>query len=235
MIFQRLKPLSRLRWLLKRRSKPMDFAAQRQQMVQEQLLARGIRNRAILEAFRAVPRHLFVAEGYEDVAYADTPLPIPAGQTISQPYVVAYMIQILKVRPEHKVLEIGAGSGYAAAILSRLVREVYSVERHEELVEFARRNLATAGYDNVFVHHGDGTLGWPEHAPYDGIIVAASGPAVPPALQQQLAVGGRLIMPTGEEKDRQNLVVLVRKSQSEFQQEEVGAVRFVPLIGKQGW
>jgi protein-L-isoaspartate(D-aspartate) O-methyltransferase len=207
----------------------------RKRMVSAQLRDRGIHEPAILAAFDQVPRHLFVGRAYRNSAYADAPLPIPAGQTISQPYVVAYMIQTLDLRPEDKVLEIGTGSGYAAAVLSHLVRAVYTVERHPELIDFARENWARAGYKHIHILEGDGTLGWPEHAPYDGIIVAASGPTIPAALQAQLAIGGRLVMPMGERSRRQDLVLLTRESENVYRQTSKGAVRFVPLIGRQGW
>lgn len=206
-----------------------------QHMVAQQLRDRGIHDLAILAAFEQVPRHLFVSRAYEESAYADAPLPIPAGQTISQPYVVAYMLQALCLRPEDRVLEIGTGSGYAAAILSHLISEVYTIERHPELVAFAQENWARAGYEGLHILQGDGTLGWPEHAPFDGIIVAASGPTIPAALQEQLAIGGRLVMPRGERGKRQHLVLLTRESEDVYRQTLKGAVRFVPLIGRQGW
>jgi protein-L-isoaspartate(D-aspartate) O-methyltransferase len=145
------------------------------------------------------------------------------------------MIAALQPQPEDRVLEIGTGSGYAAAVLSRVVREVYTVERHGELVESARRRLRTMGYDNVHLRHGDGTLGWPEHAPYDGIVVTAGGPKVPAALQKQLVVNGSLVMPVGGEPSRQYLVRLTRDSDTSYSQETLGGVHFVPLIGAQGW
>jgi protein-L-isoaspartate(D-aspartate) O-methyltransferase len=145
------------------------------------------------------------------------------------------MIQMLHLKPEDRVLEIGTGSGYAAAILSRIASEVHTVERMESLVEYASKNLAALGYDNVFVHLGDGTLGWPENAPYDAIIVAAGGPNIPPALKEQLAIGGRLVMPVGSEQRAQRLVRLTRLAENDFERENLSHVRFVPLIGEQGW
>jgi protein-L-isoaspartate(D-aspartate) O-methyltransferase len=211
------------------------MAQQREQMVEQQIRSRGIRDPAILAAMAKVPRELFAVPEYRAQAYDDTPLPIPAGQTISQPYVVALMIEALQLRAADRVLEIGAGSGYAAAVLSRIAGEVYTVERHEELVLYARERFRELGYENVKVRHGDGTLGWPEHAPYDGIIVAAGGPQIPVSLRQQLAPGGRMVIPIGRQRERQQLVRITRQSEGHFQQEKLGHVRFVPLIGREGW
>ncbi len=212
-----------------------NMKKQREQMVARQLEGRGLWDPAVLAAMREVPREAFVSERYREFAYDDGPLPIPEGQTISQPYVVALMIEMLWLQPEDKVLEIGTGSGYAAAVLSRIAAEVHTVERIEVLVHFARQNLAEAGFDNVHVHHGDGTLGWPEHAPYDAIVVAAGGPDVPQALKEQLIIGGRLVMPVGSEQRAQRLVRLTRLDESEYERENLSHVRFVPLIGEQGW
>ncbi len=211
------------------------YTEARERMVRQQIEERGIRNEAVLAAMRAVPRELFVPESYRPFAYDDSPLPIPAGQTISQPFVVAYMIAVLSLGPDDHVLEIGAGSGYAAALLSRIVREVYTVERHGELARYARERLAEAGYDNVWVKHGDGTLGWAEHAPYDGIIVAAGGPSVPESLRAQLAAGGRLVMPVGRSRHQQHLILLTRISEDDYTEERLAPVAFVPLIGDEGW
>lgn len=210
------------------------YAAARERMVAEQIAARGVTDPAVLRAMRLVPRELFVPRAHRAAAYDDTPLPILANQTISQPYVVAYMIATLRLRPEDRVLEVGAGSGYAAAVLSRIVAQVYTVERHRRLAEYARERLARAGYDNVHIYHGDGTLGWPEHAPYDGIIVAAGGPSVPDTLRGQLAVGGRLVMPVGRSRQHQTLV-LVTRLPSGYNEEPLAPVAFVPLIGDEGW
>lgn len=212
-----------------------DYAAQREQMVAEQIAGRGIEDEAILQAMRDVPREVFVMPAYRHYAYDDTPLPIPGDQTISQPYVVALMIAKLGLRPQDRVLEIGAGSGYAAAVMSRIAEEVYTVERLKELVDYARERLAQLGYDNVHVRHGDGTLGWPEHAPYDGIVVAAGGPTLPPSLRGQLAIGGRLIMPVGTSERRQQLVCVTRTGAKTFEEKPLGPVAFVPLIGEEGW
>lgn len=212
-----------------------NMKKEREQMVARQIEGRGLTDPAILSAMREVPREAFVSEKHRQFAYDDGPLPILEGQTISQPYVVALMIQMLHLKPEDRVLEIGTGSGYAAAILSRIASEVHTVERMESLVEYARQNLAAVGYDNVFVHQGDGTLGWPENVPYDAIIVAAGGPNIPPALKDQLAIGGRLVMPVGSEQRAQRLVRLTRLDENEFERENLSHVRFVPLIGEQGW
>jgi protein-L-isoaspartate(D-aspartate) O-methyltransferase len=211
------------------------YAEARERMVRQQIEARGIGNEAVLAAMRAVPRELFVPDAYRPFAYDDSPLPIPAGQTISQPFVVAYMIAVLELGPNGRVLEIGAGSGYAAALLSRIVHAVYTVERSGELADYARERLAAGGYVNVWVKHGDGTLGWAEHAPYDGIIVAAGGPAVPESLRAQLAVGGRLVMPVGRSRHRQHLILLTRLSETNYADERLAPVAFVPLIGDEGW
>lgn len=203
-------------------------------MVREQIIGRGIEDTAVIQAMRTVPREQFVLAEYRAYAYEDSPLPIPAHQTISQPYVVAYMLEALGLQPSDRVLEIGAGSGYAAALLSRMAAEVHTVERHERLVIYARERLSALGYENVHVHHADGSLGWPPAAPYDGIVVAAGGPVVPPSLKQQLQVHGRLVMPVGK-RGSQNLVRLVRQNENEYQQTNLGPVKFVPLVGEEGW
>ncbi|HEX9669819.1 MAG TPA: protein-L-isoaspartate(D-aspartate) O-methyltransferase [Thermoanaerobaculia bacterium] len=211
-----------------------DFAALRREMVERQLAARGISDPRVLAAMAEVPREAFVPERLAEFAYEDTPLPIEEEQTISQPYIVAAMAEALELRPEDKVLEVGAGSGYAAAVLSRLARAVYAIERHAALARLAAERCARLGYTNVHILHGDGTLGWPEHAPYDAIAVAAGGPEVPPALLEQLAPGGRLVIPVGTDPSLQTLV-RVRRSDGDFEREDLGAVRFVPLVGAQGW
>jgi protein-L-isoaspartate(D-aspartate) O-methyltransferase len=208
---------------------------QRERMVAQQIEDRGISDPALLAALRHVPREAFVAEQHRDFAYDDGPLPLIEGQTISQPYVVALMIESLHLSGGDRVLEIGTGSGYAAAILSRVAAHVYSVERLEALVHFARKNLASLGYDNVDVHPGDGTLGWPEHAPYDCMIVSAGGPRVPEALKEQLVIGGRLVIPVGAEQRAQRLVRVTREREDHYSLETLSHVRFVPLIGAQGW
>jgi protein-L-isoaspartate(D-aspartate) O-methyltransferase len=215
-----------------------DLTSQRARMVERQIAARGVRDPAVLAAMRSVPRERFLPSHLEEFAYQDSPLPIEQGQTISQPFIVALMTEALQLRPGDRVLEIGTGSGYAAAVLARVAREVYTVERHAELAESARIRLRELGFDTVFVRHGDGTLGWPEHAPYDAIVVAAGvaagGPRVPEALLAQLAPGGRLVIPVGEEK-AQELVRVTRRADGTFEHEELGGVRFVPLIGAEGW
>src|SRR5262245_2272925 len=212
----------------------LDITSQRDRMVERQIAGRGVRDPAVLSAMRSVPRERFLPPHLEEFAYQDSPLPIEQGQTISQPFIVALMAEALELDPGDRVLEIGTGSGYAAAVLARLAREVYTVERHAELVESARILLGELGFDNVFVRHGDGTLGWPEHAPYDAIVVAAGGPRIPETLLAQLAPGGRLVIPVGEEK-AQELVRITRRADGTFEREELGGVRFVPLIGAEGW
>jgi protein-L-isoaspartate(D-aspartate) O-methyltransferase len=206
----------------------------RREMVERQLLRRGISDVLVLEAFQIVPRDEFVPAGLREFAYRDTPLPIDEGQTISQPYIVAVTVQALGLRGGERVLEVGAGSGYAAAILSRIAGEVHTVERHESLAAEARERLARLGYANAHVHHGDGSLGLPEHAPFDAIAVAAAAPEVPRALLEQLAPGGRLVIPIGTEEGRQTLMRVTRQA-SGFLEEALADVRFVPLVGKQGW
>ncbi len=212
-----------------------EFQKLRERMVTQQIEGRGIHDEAILRAMRLVPREIFVPETYQIYAYDDTPLPIPDQQTISQPYVVALMIRAMRLSPNDSVLEIGTGSGYAAALIGRIVQEVHSVERHKKLVSYARRRLALLGYDNVHVHQGDGTLGWPENAPYDAIVVAAGGPDVPVSLKKQLVIGGRLVMPVGASERRQHLICLTREDDAQFRRTDLGAVAFVPLIGEEGW
>ncbi len=206
----------------------------RRRMVTEQLRRRGISEPSVLAAFANVPREEFVALDQRELAYEDGPLGIGYGQTISQPYVVAITVDALALRGHERVLEIGTGSGYAAAILSRLAREVHTVERLEQLAHSAAERLARLGYDNVRVHHADGSLGWPEAAPYDAIAVAAGAPAPPQPLLDQLAIGGRLVLPTGSERD-QRLVRITRRDETSYVEDDLGAVRFVPLLGEAGW
>ncbi len=204
-------------------------------MVVQQIEGRGIQETAVLQAMRTVPREIFVMPAYCEQAYDDTPLPIPNQQTISQPYVVALMLSALQLQSEERVLEIGTGSGYAAALLSQIVKEVHTVERHPDLVKYARSRLAQLEYTNVHVHHGDGTLGWPEFAPYDGIVVAAGGPHIPESLKEQLAIGARLIMPVGPDQRKQQLICLTRRSKQNYELKKLGGVAFVPLVGESGW
>jgi len=206
----------------------------RQLMVDRHLRARGIRDPRVLDALGAVPREAFLPPELAAHAYEDSPLPIEAGQTISQPYIVAVMTEALALQPGDRVLEIGTGSGYAAAVLATIAQQVYTIERHAELAELARERLARMGHANAEVRCGDGTLGWSEHAPFDAIIVAAGGPDLPRALLDQLAIGGRLVMPVGSGR-AQELVRVVRVGETEYRREELGAVQFVPLIGAQGW
>ena len=212
-----------------------DFAAAREEMVRRQIAGRGIREPRLLHAFRAVPREQFVPEEMRALAYEDGPLPIEAGQTISQPSIVALMIEASQLAPGHKVLEIGAGSGYAAAVMSRIAAEVIAIERHGELAALARARMERLGCSNVRIIEGDGTCGLPAEAPFDAILCAASGSHVPDALSRQLAIGGILVMPLGEPGAVQKLVKVTRRGEHEFDEEDLGAVRFVPLIGALAW
>jgi protein-L-isoaspartate(D-aspartate) O-methyltransferase len=207
----------------------------RHAMVASQIAARGVADRRVLDAMREVPREAFVSPALAARAYDDTPLAIDAGQTISQPYIVALMVEACRVTPQSRVLEIGAGSGYAAAVLSRIAREVYAVERHEVLADTARAHLGDLGYDNVHVSCADGTLGCPERAPFDAILVSAGGPVVPKSLRDQLAIGGRLVMPIGASPHAQTLRRVVRTGPHTFAGESLAAVHFVPLIGAEGF
>jgi len=213
----------------------MSLQAQREAMVEGHLLARGIRDEAVLDAMSKVPREAFLPDDMVEFAYRDSPLPIAEGQTISQPYIVAVMAEALRLVPSDRVLEIGTGSGYAAAVLSRVASDVYTIERHAALAEGAHQALEALGYDNVHVRHGDGTRGWLEQAPFDAIVVAAGGPSVPPTLREQLAIGGRLVMPVGSTPRLQELVRVTRTGENEYRRERLGGVQFVPLIGAEGW
>jgi protein-L-isoaspartate(D-aspartate) O-methyltransferase len=212
-----------------------DFAALREEMVGRQIAGRGIDDNRLLDAMREVPREAFVPGELAHLAYEDTPLPIEAGQTISQPYIVALMIASAEVGPGQEVLEIGAGSGYAAAVMGRIAGRVIAIERHGELAALAAERMKRLGYDNVRIVHGDGSAGMAEEAPFDAILAAASGSHVPDALRRQLAVGGVLVMPIGEPGAIQSLVKVTRTAEEDFSEENLGAVRFVPLIGEQGW
>jgi protein-L-isoaspartate(D-aspartate) O-methyltransferase len=204
-------------------------------MVSQHLLARGIRDAAVVRAMREVPREAFLPPEMQRFAYEDGPLPIQAGQTISQPYIVALMIEALELRGEEKVLEIGTGSGYAAAVLSLCAARVVTVERIEVLAGSARIRLKELGYRNVTVQVADGTLGWKEQAPYDGIVVTAGAPDIPSELVQQLAPGGRLVIPVGPTPHLQSLARIRKDAQGALKREDLCPVRFVPLIGEQGW
>ena len=213
----------------------MEFEEQRRRMVREQLEARGVRDPRVLAAMREVPREQFVPAVERGSAYSDSPLPIGEGQTISQPLVVAWMAAALELGPADRVLEIGTGSGYAAAVLSRLAAEVYTVERFAALAVSAREHLRDCGAANVQVLCADGSLGLPEHAPFDGIIVAAAAPSIPAPLLLQLARGGRLVIPIGEAPRRQSLIKATRRADGQIQTVDLGPVRFVPLIGAAGF
>ncbi|HEY0028755.1 MAG TPA: protein-L-isoaspartate(D-aspartate) O-methyltransferase [Allosphingosinicella sp.] len=212
-----------------------DFASLRETMVETQIAARGIADPAILDAFRAVPREEFVPEGQGASAYHDHPLPIEAGQTVSQPFIVALMIEAAELGPMDVVLEVGAGSGYAAAVIAQLVNEVIAIERHLPLAKLAGARMERLGYDNVSIYEGDGTRGFEDKGPFDAIIVSAAGSHVPDALLEQLEIGGRLVIPVGEPDAVQTLLKITRTGEDEYEQEEVGEVRFVPLIGAHAW
>ena len=212
-----------------------DYAREREAMVERQLKSRGISEKIILDAFLEVPREAFVSSEYAHLAYGDHPLPIEANQTISQPYIVALMIQAAGIGLRDKVLEVGAGSGYAAAVISRIAGKVIAIERQHDLVEVARERMQRLGFDNVEIVEGDGTKGWPDEAPYDAILAAASGSHVPNALLDQLAPGGKIVMPLGSPGWVQELVKVTKRPDGTTTQENLGGVRFVPLIGEEGW
>jgi len=211
------------------------FSKLREQMVRHQIAARGVTSKKVLAAMRKVPRERFLPTGQASFAYDDSPLPIGQGQTISQPFIVAYMAEALALQGGDKVLEIGTGSGFAAAVLAEITVEVYTIERIEGLATMARTVLDDLGYNNVHVRHGDGTLGWPEQAPFDAIVVTAGGTDIPGTLKQQLKLGGRLVIPVGRSKWYQELVRVTRATDTEFDLENLIPVRFVPLIGEEGW
>ena len=218
-------------------NRPEDDKAARARaaMVDRQLRARGIRDERVLDALAEVPREQFVAAELASFAYSDNPLPIGHGQTISQPYIVALMIEAAQVTMSDRVLEVGAGSGYAAAILGKIARSVIAIERVPELAQTARERLRALGLQNIEVIEGDGTLGWAEGAPYDAILAAASGRDIPPSLIAQLRSGGRLVMPVGAPGAVQRLVAIIKGRHGECHRRDLGAVRFVPLIGDEGW
>lgn len=211
-----------------------NFEAERKRMVEKQLAARNIRNESVLEAMRQVPRHRFVPPEHQHMAYSDGPLPIGSGQTISQPYIVALMTQLLQVGSEDKVLEIGTGSGYQAAVLGHLAQTVHTVEIHADLAERAQDILIELELDNVHIHVGDGSLGWSEEAPYDAILVTAAAPQVGQTLLNQLADGGRLVLPVGG-RGGQYLERWTKQGLDDFKQERLVPVAFVPLRGESGW
>jgi len=207
----------------------LDYKILREQMVYEQIIARGVTDSSVIQAMLNVKRHLFVPKKYQPFAYDDTPLPIPCNQTISQPYIVALMTELLEVEKTHRVLEIGTGSGYQAAILSLLADSVFTIEIVCELATSAEKKLNSLGYDNLVVKCGDGFIGWEEYAPFDGIIVTCAPEEIPPPLIEQLAVGGRLVIPVGEYY--QNLM-LVTKDSTGITKRNIIPVRFVPMTGE---
>lgn len=213
-----------------------DFYIQsKRDMLKKQVQARGVTDPQVLQAMGSVPRHEFVPEHLQPYAYEDRPLPIGQGQTISQPYIVAFMTQALRLQKNESVLEIGTGLGYQAAVLSRIAARVFTVEYLEELAKQARECLSRMEYHNVYLKICDGTEGWPEYAPYKGIIVTASGPEVPESLKEQLDIGGRLVMPVGNYRFGQYLLRLTKGYYGDFQEERLLDVAFVPLRGKYGW
>ncbi|UCD40993.1 MAG: protein-L-isoaspartate(D-aspartate) O-methyltransferase [Chloroflexota bacterium] len=210
-----------------------SYEANRLRMVEEQFVRRDITDKRVLDAMRKVPRHIFVPEEHRHLAYSDCPLPIGQNQTISQPYIVALMTQMLALKGDEVVLEIGTGSGYQAAVLSLVAKEVYTIERYEILAQRALESIKQLDVKNVTVQVGDGTLGWPEHAPYDAILATAAAPNVPQPLLDQLADGGRLVIPVGG-RIGQYLESWFREG-DKFRHEQTVAVAFVPLLGKHGW
>ena len=212
-----------------------DFTTLRERMVDRQIAARGLVEPRLLDAFRAVPREDFISGDYADYAYQDSPLPIESGQTISQPYIVALTIDAAGIKPGDKVLEVGAGSGYAAAVIGQIADRVVAVERHHELVELAQQRMRRLGYGNVEIVEGDGTLGWPAEAPFDAIVAAASGSHVPQSWIAQLKPGGRIVMPIGDPHEAQSLIKVTKRDDGSLEREDLGGVRFVPLIGQEGF
>lgn len=212
-----------------------NFAEKREQMVKKQLIRRGIEDKKVLDAFREVPRDKFVPDHVKEYSYHDGPLPIGKDQTISQPYIVAEMVEALELEKEDIVLEIGTGSGYEAAILSRIAKEVYTVERFQTLADKAKSILDDLGYKNINIKVGDGTLGWPDgDKVFDGIIVSAGAPAIPESYKKQLKKRGHLVIPVGS-RALQNLYKVRKNSEDDLSKHSLGHVRFVPLIGEQGW
>ena len=210
-----------------------EFGPARRRMVETQLKSRDITDPRVLDALLRVPRHLFVEKGLQNQAYSDRPLQIGEYQTISQPYIVALMTQLLNLKGTEKVLEIGTGSGYQAAVLALLAEEVYTIERIESLHRLATRIFNRLGLDNIFAKQGDGTLGWPEEAPFDGIIVTAGAPDIPSFLLDQLALGGRLVIPVGDRETQ--ILKVVRRTKKGLEEIRSAPCRFVKLIGKEGW
>ena len=219
--------------LLSGRLTVLNYRLSREEMVLTQLERRGIHDERVLNAMRKVKRHHFVEPAFRDRAYDDTPLPIDEGQTISQPYVVARMTDLLEIQPTDNALEIGTGSGYQAAVLAELCHKVFSIERHMNLLQKARQALDEQGYANVVLKQGDGTIGWAEFAPFDKIIITAAAPKFPKTLFSQLRDGGLMVFPMGEKRTQD--LVLVRRNGEEAMMKEVGQVAFVPLVGREGW
>lgn len=211
-----------------------DYSSLRTRMVETQIISRGVKDRRVIEAMRKVPRHAFLDEALWPQAYEDYPSPIGEKQTISQPYIVALMTELLQLNGDEKILEIGTGSGYQTAILAEIVEQVYSIERIPSLAKRARKILDDLGYSNIVITINDGTLGWREHSPYDGVIVTAAAPIPPQALLKQLKIGSHLVIPVGEEYT-QDLIVYTRDGEELFNRENHGGCRFVKLIGEQGW
>lgn len=211
----------------------VNFKKARERMVETQIAARGVHDEGVLEAMRKVPRHLFVDEALRDQAYSDHPLPIAENQTISQPYIVALMTESLELNGAEKVLELGTGSGYQTAILAELADRVFSIERYPELAHRANAILKKLGYQNIIVRVGDGSLGWPDDAPFDGIIVTAGTPKIPQPLIDQVKMGGRLVVPVGDRLGQD--LILVRRVAEGIKKTNLGGVRFVNLVGKWGW
>jgi len=212
-----------------------NFTELRSEMVAHQLRARGIRDERVLAAMGEVPREKFVPARHHDLAYEDAPLPIEEGQTISQPYIVALMLEAAEIAPTARVLEVGAGSGYATAVIARLAKEAFGIEWHDALARLASSRLENLEVSNAHVMQGDGTLGWPDRAPFDTIVVSAGGPDVPKALLEQLAIGGRLVIPVGNELRSQELLAITRTGEHAYDRRSLGTVQFVPLVGAQGW
>jgi len=212
-----------------------DFDTLRERMIDRQIAARGLDDPGLLAAFRAVPRERFVGAEFAAYAYQDFPLPIESGQTISQPYIVALTIYAAGIKPGDSVLEVGAGSGYAAAVIGQIASEVIAIERHHQLVGIAQQRMRQLGYANVRIVEGDGTLGWPENAPYDAIVAAASGSHVPQSWIAQLKPGGRIVVPLGAPQSVQSLIKVTKGEDGTLKREDLGGVRFVPLIGAEGF
>ena len=213
----------------------IDFASEREAMIERTIRRRGLDDPALLAAFRAVPREEFIGDEFAEFAYADGPLPIESQQTISQPYIVALTIDAAAIGAGDKALEIGAGSGYAAAVIGKIASEVVAIERHRQLVDLARERIHRLGYGNVHIIEGDGTRGCPAEAPFDAIVAAASGSHVPACLIDQLSPGGRIVMPVGDPHSVQSLVKLTKHADGRLEREDLCAVRFVPLIGEHGY